>query len=101
MEQRSQTGVTRLARLHPNVHSCFLMEVNVTTERLVRIVAGFFVLASLALGVEASPVFVNQNFLWFTAFVSANLFQSGFTRLCPLETILRKLGVKSAGAACA
>jgi hypothetical protein len=77
------------------------MEVNVTTERLVRIVAGFFVLASLALGVEASPVFVNQNFLWFTAFVGANLFQSGFTRLCPLETILRKLGVKSGGTACA
>jgi len=69
-------------------------------ERLIRIFAGAFVLVSLALGVEASPVFVNQNFLWFTAFVGANLFQSGFTRLCPLEAILRKLGVKS-GTACA
>jgi Protein of unknown function (DUF2892) len=77
------------------------MEVNMTTERLVRIVAGFFVLVSLALGVEASPVFVSQNFLWFTAFVGANLLQSGFTRLCPLETILRKFGVKSGGTACA
>lgn len=67
-----------------------------TTERLVRIFAGTFVLASLALGVEASPLFVNANFLWFTAFVGANLFQSGFTRFCPLEMILRRLGVRSA-----
>ncbi|MGI2324004.1 MULTISPECIES: YgaP family membrane protein [Methylococcus] len=67
-----------------------------TTERWVRIVAGFFILLSLSLGVEASPLFVNANWLWFTAFVGANLFQSGFTRFCPLESILRKLGVKSA-----
>ncbi|HYE37449.1 DUF2892 domain-containing protein [Methylocaldum sp.] len=65
-----------------------------TTHRLVRIFAGFFVLLSLALGVEASPLFVNQNWLWFTAFVGANLFQSGFTKLCPLETVLKKLGFK-------
>ena len=45
-----------------------------TVERLIRIFAGTFVLISLALGVEASPLFVNQNFLWFTAFVGANLF---------------------------
>ena len=64
-----------------------------TTERLVRIFAGAFVLASLALG-----IWVNQNFFWFTAFVGANLFQSGFTRICPLESILRKLGVRSAEA---
>jgi len=70
-----------------------------TVERLVRIFAGAFVLVSLALGVEASPVFANQNFLWFTAFVGANLFQSGFTRLCPLEAILRKLGVRNDGTA--
>ena len=72
-----------------------------TVERLIRIFAGAFVLVSLALGVEASPIFVSQNFLWFTAFVGANLFQSGFTRLCPLEAILRKLGAKSSGTACA
>jgi len=72
-----------------------------TVERLIRIFAGAFVLVSLALGVEASPMFVSQNFLWFTAFVGANLFQSGFTRLCPLEAILRKFGVKSGGTACA
>ena len=68
-----------------------------TTERLIRIFAGLFVLLSLGLGAQASPVFVNANFLWVTAFVGANLFQSGFTRLCPLEAILRRLGVKSAG----
>ncbi len=67
-----------------------------TTERLVRIFAGTFVLASLGLGVPGSPIFVNQNFLWLTAFVGANLLQSGFTCFCPLESILRKLGVKSA-----
>ncbi len=67
-----------------------------TTERLVRIFAGTFVLLSLGLGVPGSPIFVNQNFLWFTAFVGANLLQSGFSCFCPLEIILRKLGVKSA-----
>jgi hypothetical protein len=68
-----------------------------STERVVRIVAGLFVLVSLALGVAGSPLFVSANFLWFTAFVGANLFQSGFTRLCPLESILRRVGMKSAG----
>jgi Protein of unknown function (DUF2892) len=75
-----------------------LTEVNVTVERLIRIFAGAFVLISLALGVEASPLFVNQNFLWFTAFVGANLFQSGFSCFCPLEIILKKLGVRSVAA---
>lgn len=69
-----------------------------TTERLVRIFAGTFVLLSLALGVEGSPVFFSQHALWFTAFVGVNLFQSGFTRLCPLETILRRLGFRTASA---
>jgi len=69
-----------------------------TTERMVRIFAGFFILLSLGLGLEASPIFVSKNWLWFTAFVGANLFQSGFTRFCPLEMILRKLGLRSAAA---
>jgi Protein of unknown function (DUF2892) len=56
-----------------------------TIERVIRIFAGAVVLASLALAVT-----VNLNWLWLTAFVGANLFQSGFTRLCPLESILRK-----------
>jgi hypothetical protein len=54
------------------------------------------VLASLALG-----LWVNQNFFWLTAFVGANLFQSSFTGLCPLATILRKLGVRESAGACA
>ena len=70
-----------------------------TTERLVRLFAGTFVLVSLALGVAASPLFVSANFLWFTAFVGANLLQSSLTGFCPLEGILRRLGVKSACAA--
>ncbi len=67
-----------------------------TTERLVRIFAGLFVLASLALGVRASPIFVSRDFLWLTAFVGFNLFQSGFTRFCPLEIVLKKAGVPTA-----
>jgi hypothetical protein len=66
-----------------------------TTERLVRIFAGAFILVSLLLGVEASPLFISKHALWVTAFVGANLFQSGFTHICPLESILRRMGVKS------
>ncbi|MBY0575492.1 MAG: DUF2892 domain-containing protein [Gallionellaceae bacterium] len=64
-------------------------------ERIVRIVAGSFILLSLSLGVEASPLFVSKNFLWLTTFVGLNLFQSGFTNFCPLTNILAKFGVKS------
>jgi len=64
-----------------------------TINRIVRIVAGFFVLLSLALGTSNSPLYVSSYWLWFTAFVGANLFQSGFTTLCPLDSILRRLGV--------
>lgn len=66
-----------------------------TSWQIVRIFAGSFILISLALGVPGSPLFVNANWLWFTAFVGANLVQSGFTCWCPLEIIARKLGVKA------
>ena len=62
-------------------------------DRWVHVFAGTFVLVSLALGVSASPLFVNVNWLWFTAFVGANLLQSGFTQFCLLEKILLRLGV--------
>lgn len=65
-----------------------------TTYRMIRIFAGAFVLLSLLLGAPGSPLFVNQNWLWFTAFVGFNLFQSGFSKFCPLEIILRRLGVR-------
>ena len=63
-----------------------------TSWQLVRIIGGFFILLSLALGVAGSPIYHNANWLWFTAFVGVNLLQSGFTRWCLMETILRKLG---------
>jgi hypothetical protein len=63
-------------------------------ERIIRIIAGSFVLLSLALGAPGSPVFQNTNWLWFTAFVGVNLFQSGFTTFCPLNNILAKFGIK-------
>ena len=56
-----------------------------TIERVVHIFAGSVILVSLALAVT-----VSVNWLWLTAFVGANLFQSGFTSLCPLETILKR-----------
>ena len=64
-----------------------------TSWQLVRIIGGTFILLSLALGIPGSPLFVSQWWLAFTAFVGANLLQSGFTRWCPLEIILRRLGV--------
>jgi hypothetical protein len=64
-----------------------------TVDRLIRIFAGAFILLSLALGVEASPLFVSPWWLAFTAFVGLNLFQSGFTDVCPLAWMLRKAGV--------
>jgi len=63
------------------------------TNRMIRIFAGAFVLLSLALGIPGSPLFQSPNWLWFTAFVGVNLFQSGFTRFCPLETILKRFGM--------
>lgn len=64
-----------------------------TVDRGVRAIAGTFILTSLALGVEASPLFVSRGFLWLTAFVGANLLQSAFTGFCPAETILEKAGL--------
>jgi hypothetical protein len=61
----------------------------VTIERSLRMIAGAFVIASVLLG-----MYVNQNFLWFSLFVGLNLFQSAFTKWCPMMTILRKAGVR-------
>ena len=63
-----------------------------TSWQLVRIVAGSFILLSLALGIPGSPIFVNPWWLAFTAFVGVNLLQSGLTKWCLMETIMRKLG---------
>ena len=72
-----------------------------TVERYIRSMAEFFVLLSLALGIEGSPVFVSQWFLAFTAFVGLNLFQSGFTGFCPPSILLKKLGVPEGNGSCA
>ncbi|RMD84859.1 MAG: DUF2892 domain-containing protein [Lentisphaerae bacterium] len=58
-------------------------------EQLLRLIAGFFILLSLALA-----HFHHPNWLWFTAFVGLNLFQSGITNWCPMVWILAKLGFK-------
>lgn len=66
-----------------------------TVERLVRIVAGFFIMLSLALAHFSGSVDMTRlSWLWFTAFVGFNLFQSGFTRFCPLDIMLKKAGVQ-------
>ena len=71
-----------------------------TIERIIRIMAGTFILLSLALGVEGSPVFISQWFLAFTAFVGFNLLQSGFTGFCPPEILLSKMGIKRGNGSC-
>ena len=63
--------------------------------QLTRVIAGLFILLSLVLGVHGSPLYVSGYFLWFTAFVGANLLQSGLTRWCLMERILRSLGVRA------
>jgi hypothetical protein len=65
-----------------------------TSWQIVRLFAGSFILVSLALGVPGSPLFLSTWWLALTAFVGANLLQSSLTRWCPLEIILRKLGVQ-------
>ncbi len=64
-----------------------------TSWQLVRVIAGAFILLSLALGIPGSPIFVSPWWLAFTAFVGVNLLQSGLTKWCLMETLLRKLGL--------
>lgn len=59
-----------------------------TVERWIRVIAGTFVLMSLFLG-----LYVSRYWFFFTAFVGLNLFQSGFSNWCLMETLLKKLGV--------
>jgi hypothetical protein len=63
-----------------------------TSWQITRVFAGSFILLSSLLGVPESPLFVSPYWLLLTAFVGLNLLQSGFTRWCPLEIILGKLG---------
>ncbi len=67
-------------------------------ERIILAFAGFMVMLTLALGMSGSPIFVHEYWLFFTAFVGFNLFQSAFTGFCPLAMILKKLGKQSGSA---
>lgn len=71
-----------------------------TVDRYIHIFAGSFILISLALGIDASPLFVSHWWLAFTAFVGANLLQFGITNFCPMGLILKKLGVPESNLAC-
>ncbi len=62
-----------------------------TLEPMLRLIAGFFVMASVLLA-----MFVDERWLWFTLFVGGNLFQSAFTRWCPMISILKSAGVRQA-----
>ncbi len=71
-----------------------------TIERAIRIIAGTFIMLSVVLASIYNGVNLSEpTWLWFTLFVGANLFQSGITRWCLMEQILKKLGMKS-GACC-
>lgn len=63
-------------------------------ERALRLIAGTFVLLSMGLAAVHST-----QWLWFTAFVGVNLFQSGFTNTCPMVWLLHKAGMKRCGEA--
>ena len=77
-----------------------LPEGSMNVDRLIQIFAGSFILLSLALGVAGSPLYVSPWWLAFTAFVGANLLQFGFSQVCPLGWMLKKLCVPES-AACA
>jgi len=67
------------------------------TNRAIRIIAGGFILLSVGLAAIYNGVDLTKpTWLWFTLFVGANLFQSGITRWCLMEDILKKLGMKQA-----
>lgn len=66
-----------------------------TLNHTIRLIAGIFILASLLLS-----HYVNENWLFFTAFVGLNLIQSSFTKWCLMEKILIKVGVKQSADDC-
>lgn len=63
-------------------------------ERIVMAFAGIMIMLSVALGMQGSPIFHHTYWLYFTAFIGLNLFQSAFTGFCPLAAILKKMGKK-------
>jgi len=75
-------------------------ETSMTVNRAVSIFAGFTIMLSLALAHFTGQIDMSQlSWLWFTAFVGANLFQMGFTGFCPAASIFRMFGLKDGGGA--
>ena len=72
-----------------------------TVERVIHIVAGFFIMLSVVLSsVYNGTSLTEPSWLWFTLFVGVNLFQSGFSQWCLMANILKAIGLKSEAAAC-
>ncbi len=72
-----------------------------TVERIMRILAGFMILLSLALAHFTDQIdLTGMSWLWFTTFIGFNLLQSGFTGFCPPEFLLKRMGFKEGGSAC-
>lgn len=72
-----------------------------TIERIIRSMAGFMVLLSLALAQFMGQADITQvSWLWFTAFIGLNLFQSGLTGFCPPSFLLKKMGLKELAGPC-
>lgn len=65
-----------------------------SVERIVLAFAGIMIMLTVALGMANSPIFHHEYWLFFTAFVGLNLFQSAFTGFCPLAIILKAMGKK-------
>jgi hypothetical protein len=80
-------GIGRFVRQRISLNN-LKEKIAMSMERYIRVIAGLFVLISLALAHWVSPYW-----LWFTAFVGANLLQSGFTKWCLMEDILKKIRV--------
>ena len=95
-QERDRQGVRRA--ILDAARELFVAEgyANVSMRKIAeRIGSKHAIMLSLALAHFSGQIDMSKlSWLWFTAFVGANLFQSGFTRLCPLEPILAKLGVK-------
>ena len=71
-----------------------------TVNSWVRVIAGLFIMLSLTLAhINGQADLSHLSWLWFTAFVGANLFQSGLSKFCPMDMILKKVGVKADGCA--
>ncbi|MDX8382925.1 MAG: DUF2892 domain-containing protein [Ghiorsea sp.] len=72
-----------------------------TVERVIHIIAGFFIMLSVVLSSVYNGVSLSEpTWLWFTLFVGVNLFQSGFSQWCLMAIILKKIGLKSGEKVC-